>query len=117
MLTATQSKALDTVMASYVIPDPDDVRAFLEERPRVAEVLVEALDVIPEYFKGGNPIILRIRFDPEGEEPPYAAAYIHTSSEPTTTIDTMRRLWLDWFGALPRDVREEILFSPEPISS
>ncbi len=113
MLTATQSKALDTVLTNYVIPDPDDVRAFLEERPRVAEVLVEALDLLPRYFDGRPAMTLLIRYDADGEQDPYVGAYIETTMPFMEAKKAIHQMSAGWLRTLPFEVREGFLFMPK----
>jgi hypothetical protein len=115
MLTATQSKALDRVMQTYVIPDPDEVRTFLTERPRVAELLAEAIDVIPRYFGPDPSVKLLVSEDPEGDGPPCIVAFIRTTLLPEQSIDTIHRMEKDWYFAFPRALREEVLFNLNPV--
>ncbi len=117
MLTATQSEALDNVMDRYDVRDPDDVRTFLEERPRAVDLLVEALDVIPRYFGQDPVVVLRMEYDPDGKEQPHVAAWIRTTKPPRDAYESTHQLYRDWYFAFPWDVREQVFITYDTIRS
>lgn len=87
------------------------MRAFLTERPRIAELLAEAITVILRYFGEGTIVKLLVSYDPDGAEPPYIVAYIRTTAPFMEALDALHRMEGDWLHGYSRELREEVLCS------
>jgi hypothetical protein len=115
MTTATRTRTLEQIEKAYDIDDVAEVREFLTERPRVAELLAEAITVIPRYFGEGTTATLRVRDHLEPGEILYIAAYIRTALSSKDRLDTLHRLKDEWWLKASEGLREEVLLSLDPV--
>ncbi len=110
MSTVTHSRTLDLIEEGYITPDISEVRGFLTDRPDIADVLAEALSVIPRYFGENTAMTLRVQDDPD-EERRYIAAYIRTGPSAKEALNMLHQAKLTWWLDSTVGLREEVLLS------
>lgn len=81
----------------YTFRRPMEVSEFLEARPFLVPLLVEAHDKIGEYFEPQPEVVLEVVADPEADDERELFAFIQTSLLPEEALDRLERLDDDWW--------------------
>jgi len=97
-LAANPTDSITRLAQRYTFRRPDEVAAFLHEHPRLSAVLLEASDVIPDYFGHDAPLFLEVFTDPETEpDARELFAIVRTSMEPDEAVARLDRLDEEWW--------------------
>ncbi len=101
--TALASADIVRIESVYDFGDRDEVLGFLDLHPFLVPILIEASEIMPDYFPHGYALALDLSIDPEFPEDRVLFAFVRSRMRADEALDHLD--WLDrggWLDAAPR---------------
>ena len=81
----------------YIVYEPDLVSGFVRQRPAITKILLDAIDIIPDYFGSNANVFLELVNDTEFGDDKQIFAYIRTSMSAKDAGQQLEQFDNDWF--------------------
>jgi len=97
----------------YNIRRESEVFEFLEDKPSLISLVVEAHERIRDYFGSSTEFVLEVITDPEATEDYELVIFVRTNLSPDDAFSKLEQLDEEWWLDTSSDMREKICIHVE----
>jgi len=97
----------------YNIRRESEVFEFLEDKPSLIPLIVEAHERIRDYFGSSTELVLEVITDPEATEDYELVIFVRTNLSPDDTFSKLEQLDEEWWLDASSEMREKICIHVE----
>lgn len=104
LLTVLVDLPLEAALGNFLIKNPSAIESFLRSNTHLISVLLNARQIIADYFGSESEVLLELITDPEARDYTRLFAYVKTDLKLDVAFERLSQLDDEWLIDQPNDV-------------